>query len=194
MDNTLGGAPIQLGAVVRMAEADAFLARLKGKAADLRPVFAGVIDPSVTRALRDQFETSGRALGTPWQALSLVTRRLRSRPDPRRGGRASTSKVGRAKFGFAAILRDTGRLAQSLVSPGDPEGIRDIGVQRYARGSSVPYAALHQEGFTVTQMFGRPLRSPKRVAPRPIIPENLPAPLIASWEGAVVQYLTSGTL
>jgi hypothetical protein len=80
------------------------------------------------------------------------------------------------------------------VKPGAPEGLRVITPSSYQRGSRVGYLAPHQTGFTLTHMFGRPLKAPKKVPARPIVPAQLPTHLVQAFEGALLRYLQDGAL
>lgn len=52
-----------------------------------------------------------------------------------------------AKFGFAyPILKQTGRLEESLTKRNHPEHIENINVDELEIGTSVPYGIYHQEG------------------------------------------------
>jgi len=52
-----------------------------------------------------------------------------------------------AKFGFAyPILKQTGRLEDSLTRAGHPENISNINVDEAEFGTKVPYGVYHQEG------------------------------------------------
>ena len=41
-------------------------------------------------------------------------------------------------------------------------------------------------------LFIRRKGGPKKVPARPIVPENLPAPIISAWEGKLVEFVESG--
>jgi hypothetical protein len=97
------------------------------KTADLRPVFANTVDPSLTQFFLRQFATEGKAGGEPWPGLKPRTLQARKRPGHGRGG----------------ILRDTGRLWAGYTKSGGPGSVREIGRQSYVRGVSVAYAQYH---------------------------------------------------
>lgn len=172
---------IQVGTTITLGEVDKLLSNLALKVHDLRPVFRAKIDPEVTQLLREQFDSRGARLGTPWKPLSPRTIKARTRVVRRKGGVATTSKVGRARAGFATPLRDTNRLWASFTKGAGPEALRVFGLLEYRRGSRVPYAAAHNAGAP-------------GVPARPIIPKSMPAPVLAAWEGYLVAYLTEGTL
>jgi hypothetical protein len=189
------------GAEVSLAGARALLADLSGAIKDLSPVFRGPIDETTTRAFEAQFATKGTRLnGAPWQPLSPTTIALRTRVVTRKDKstglktRRSTNRVGQARAGFATPLQNTRRLWASFVKSGGPEGVRVITPSTYQRGSRLRYAAGHQTGFLMTSMFGRPLKTPKRVPARPMVPSVLPADLVNEYERAMARYIVDGAL
>ncbi len=185
----------QLTAQVDLAGAKAMLDGLAGAIKDVSPVFRGPIDAATTRAFEAQFATQGTRLnGAPWQPLSPTTIALRTRVVVTPGVARTTNRVGQARAGFATILRNTNTLWSSFVKSGGPLGVRIITPSSYERGSRVPYAALQQTGFTLTQMFGRPLATPRKVPARRIVPEHLPTDLVLEYETAMLQWLQAGTL
>lgn len=192
-----------LHARIESAEVEKAIGEIVDRAADFRPVFRGPIDALSTEILRQQFESRGAALtGARWAPLSpttiaLRTRRVRvnstsGRASKRGDAWASTNRVGQARFGFAEPLRNTGRLFASFVKPGGPEGVRVIEPLEYVRGSRVRYAALHQTGFMISRIFGRPLRAPVRVPARPILPDRLPDAVTNRYEQALLAYWLEG--
>lgn len=189
----------QLTATVNLAGALTPLSALERAFKDVSPVFHGPIDMITTAALLAQFATSGRRLnGTPWKPLSLTTIQLRTRVVRRRTAAGvvarTTNRVGQARAGFTTPLRNTNRLWASLVKSGGPEGLRVITPSSYERGTRVRYAAGHQTGYTITQMFGRALKAPIRVPARPLVPENLPLDLVGEYEQALLAWLQDGAL
>lgn len=185
----------EVTARVDLAGANALLGGLGGALKDVTPVFAGPIDAATTRAFEAQFATKGTRLnGAPWQPLSPTTIWLRSRVVTRRGQAYITNRVGQARAGLTTPLRNTNRLWASFVKSGGPDGVRIITPSTYQRGSRLPYAALHQTGFTITSMFGRPLKTPRQVPARPLVPANLPADLVGEYELAFLKFLQDGTL
>lgn len=185
----------QLTGTVDLSGALRVLSEIGGALTDVSPVFAGPIDAATTRAFEAQFATKGTRLnGAPWQPLSPTTIALRTRIVTRKGQQMLTNRVGQARAGFGAILRNTNRLWASFVKSGGPESVRIITPSTYERGSRLARAALHQTGFTITSMFGRVLRMPKQVPARPLVPANLPADLVGEFEGAFLRFLRDGTL
>lgn len=148
-----------------------------GRAHDLRPVFRGPIDRSLTSFYTQQFDTAGVAGGFPWAPLKKSTIVARTRAS--HGGRARTGKRGRARAGFSAILRDTSRGWASFVKAGGPESIRIIGRHQMERGSAVPYMAAHHKAH-----HNRPAR--------PVVPEPLPRWLTLLWERVIARYVIQG--
>ena len=173
---------VLLGTRIDLRQAMTLLDAERLKAADLTKVFQGPIDSLITRFFEQQFGTRGSAGGTPWASISALTQKLRSRP-------------GHGHEGPTAILRDTNVLWSSYVKSGGPDSIRVIEPQHYSRGSAVPYAAAHQEQRTIRQLFGRPLREPKTVPARPVVPPELPQDVLLGIETAVTEHLdrTSGS-
>lgn len=109
----------------------------QGRTDDLRPVFR-LFDRRVSMFARRQFETSGAVGGTPWEELDESTKKARQR---HRGGN---------RGGVSRPLWDFGKLKTSLQEVG-PESVREVGRQRYVRGTTVFYARFHQEGEGVPQ-------------------------------------------
>ena len=135
----------QLSATVDLAGAMQILQGLEHALKDLSPVFRGPIDALTTAAFFAQFETRGTRLnGAPWQPLSPTTIALRTRVVRRGAVARTTNRVGMARAGFSAPLRNTNRLWASLVKSGGPESLRVISPSTYQRGTRVSYAALHQ--------------------------------------------------
>lgn len=145
------------------------------------------IDKHVSLMFRRQFASEGRFGGTPWKPLAPSTIRARQKPGRGRGG----------------ILRDSNTLWSSLVHTG-PESIRLIEPDRYTRGTTVPYAASHQDGVKRT----RRTRTGKRTGPRrkyvtkkmrrtslprrPIIPDPMPEHISRTWEKILADYYAGG--
>lgn len=171
--------PFRLSTRLDLRRFDRVLAALQNRAADLSVPFRGPIDARITRFFEAQFETQGAAGGIPWAPLGWSTPRLRKRP-------------GHGHEGPSAILRDTNVLWSSYVKSGGPDSIRVIEPKLYVRGSAVPYAGRHQVSRLITMMFGRPLRVPKVVPARPVVPPELPQALADGIETDVMQYLETG--
>ena len=126
-----------------------------------------LIDKSVTTVLTRQHATKGAFGGQSWAPLRPATAKARQRPGGNRGG------VGHP-------LWDFGRLRASLIMVG-PESIRVMTKDRYVRGSRVPYASLHQKGFTVSQWGGQKFKHPRKVPARQLIPDPMPQHVRATW-------------
>lgn len=195
---------LSVGTVVELDTIDKTLAKLGADVANLRPAFFR-IDQDVSERLREQFQSRGAALGSPWTPITPATIQVRI-------ARRILTKKGRAKAagnsGADTPLRDSGRLFASFTKPGAPGNIRLIDKMTYQRGSNYsvngfPVAMAMQDGFMSTM---RPVfdengdaffvrrKVPKQVPARPIIPENLPAPVLKAWEGYLQQYIEHGTL
>lgn len=184
-----------LTSTVDLAGARALLTGLSGAVKDLSPVFRGPIDATTTEAFAQQFATRGMRLnGAPWQPLSPTTIMLRTRVVGSASRRRTTTRVGQGRGGFTAPLQNTRRLWASLVKSGGPEGVRVITPSSYQRGTRLGYAVGHQTGFMITSMFGRPLKVPRKVPARPLVPTTLPADLVHSYELAMARYIVEGKL
>lgn len=182
------GAPLRVGAVVHMEEVEKLLSDLALKVHDLRPAFRR-IDSNLTALLREQFDTRGKRLGTPWKPISPVTVAIRT--NRRMASKAARRKAIAAK-GAGTVLRDTNRLWASYTKPQGPDALRVIDRLRYERGTLVPYARHHQVDQKQTRVFGKPRKQPVTVPARPVIPSDMPAPVLKTWEGYLVQYITAG--
>lgn len=190
------GPPMALGAVVQLKDVEALLGSAIAASNDLRPVFRGRIGPSMRRHLEKQFDTRGAHLGTPWAPLSLTTIRFRTREVrvnsrgriSKHGARATTSRPGRAKAGFATPMQDSRRLFHALTRITDPEGIRIYEKHRMAWGTSLKHAAPHhQPGGFQTRVFGRgPL---KHVPSRPVVPSEMPMPIVSAWSSWLLNHV-----
>ena len=184
---------LRVGASVDLADCMKVFDQLEKKVRDLSPFFRDVLDPALTELFERQFATNGAALGTPWAKLSTTTIKLRTQRTTGTGGaKATTSRTGRARAGFAAIERDTLRLYAAYTKAGGPGSLRLIDAMRYERGVDggvVPYAAAQATGISAekARFFGRPLGHP--IPARPVIPKEMPAPVLKAWEGQLAQWL-----
>lgn len=195
---------LSVGGSVDLTQLDQTLAALGHEVKDARPVFHR-IDRDVSALLREQWQSRGARLGTPWAPITPATikvriaRRMMTRQARRRAGRAA---------GRDTPLYDSGGLYASFTKPGAPGAIRVIEPLNYERGSGYnvdgfPVAMAMQQGFKSTHrpVFDRMgdvsfvrRKAPKQIVPRVIIPENLPAPVVSAWEGYFVQYLEKGSV
>ena len=103
------------------------------RSTDLRPVWADVNANVIQPAMLKRWDTAGSAFGSGWQELSPAG--VRSRLNQRGGNRG----------GITRPLWDFGRLRGSWVKNG-PESIVALKKMSLERGTSVPYAAPHQNG------------------------------------------------
>ncbi len=103
--------------------AQAALARLRDAAQNLRPALDAV-GLSVVSRMRATFEQQADPWGKGWQGL-----------------KASTLRKRRKKGAGAQILRDTGRLMNSIS--------HTVGDNEVTIGTEVEYAAIHQFGGTI---------------------------------------------
>jgi hypothetical protein len=181
--------PRPVGVAVELGEFERLILALGTRSRDVSRWFRFVLDPDLSARIRRQFETRGRALGSPWARLSPTTIELRG---VRRKG-LLVPKPGRARAGLATPMRDTNRLYAAWTKAQGPESIRVIGPTSYERGVTVPYAAAQAYGIARGrhQMFGRPGGG---VPARPVLPKNFPRPVLAAWEGSLARYLETGEL
>lgn len=157
------------------------LLRMGKRARDLRSFFRGVVDPSVTEWLKSQFESEGRAGGSPWAPVRPLTVLLRNRPGHGRGG---------FHHGFRAVVgQDVRRMWASFTKSGGPDSVRTILPQFYERGSSNKAAHLFHSGYR-SFVFGH--ATGRRVPARPIIPDKIPSFLTRKWERSLVRHLEGG--
>ena len=154
------------------------LKSIEDRGGDLSPAFKGPINKSVTLLLRRQFASKGAISGPAWAALRPATKEARQRRGGNRGG-------------IDHPLWDTGRLKASLEKVG-PDSFLKITPDSYERGSTLFYAALHQEGFTVKQWGGRRFSHARRVPARKPVPDPVPKAVLRTWEKIIASYLEKG--
>jgi phage virion morphogenesis protein len=133
---------------------------------------------------RDAFAASGQAL------VTHVDLNFRAQADPWGDPWAELSPVtlSRRRGSSAQILRDTGRLANSLHAR-----VNDTSV---AVGTDVEYAAVHQYGHPLNRFFGRALAP---IPARPFLPirggrVDLPDDLRADLLDILGHYLQAGSV
>jgi hypothetical protein len=198
--------PVSVGGSVSVIEVDKLLQSLGKQVSNLRPFFTAV-DAQVSTLLREQFETRGvRLNGTPWAPISEATQELRI---VRRILSTRARNRARANAGKDTPLYDTGGLYSAFTKPGAPGSVRTMSNLEYTRGvnyapDGVPVAVLMQEGFMSPYkpvinkrgeaVFIRRKGGPKKVPARPIIPKELPVPIVKAWEGMLVGYIEQGVL
>lgn len=179
-------APIVFGAVVKQKQLRQMLKQIGVKAKDLRPVFKGPIATSLSRHMKEQFDTRGAHFGTPWPPLSTTTIKLRTRVVGPSSARRSTSRAGRAKAGFATPMQDSRRLYFTLTRRTDPEAIRVYQPLQMFWGSKLPYAGIHQVEHT-TQVFGK---GPFVTVPaRKTVPDEMPVTIQESWARMIAKHV-----
>lgn len=161
--------PLRLGATVVVTPED-FFPRLKVAISDLTPIWDGPVDKLVIQFFRRQFLSEGQAGGTPWAPLRPATIALKR-------------EEGRQNMG---VERFSNRLWASLTKRTGPQVVRRITPDEYERGTSVRAAVFAQEGFEATHMFGVPRKHPRRVKPRPLVPEEMPQPFVKAIERYIV--------
>ena len=131
---------------VQSARVERLLDKAQRRSKNLMPVWgdlnANVIQPEMQR----RFRASGAAHGRRWTPLRPSTRRQRL---TQRGGN---------RGGIARPLWDTGRLRGSWVKRG-PESVYSAKRLSFERGTSVPYAAAHQNG--TARLPARPIVTPE---------------------------------
>ena len=145
---------------VKIAPTQALLLRIRRRAADLTPVFDGPIANRVYAMFGKIFATAGAYAGQAWAPLMPSTL-------------ASKARIHREHMG---ILRRYNTLWASLTKRGAPQGYRLATRNSLTIGTSVAYAAAHQEGGG---------RLPRRA----IVPDDVPAGDVAEWEQLMVQHL-----
>jgi hypothetical protein len=104
---------------------------------------------------------------------------------------ALKARAHRDKMG---ILRRENVLYRSLVNRSDSAGVKEVTARTARFGTSVPYARRHQDGWLVTQVFGRPVEAQHNVLPRKIVPKELPATTAKKITLAAMDYLRDGTV
>lgn len=151
-----------------MTEALAALNRIGIEIRDLKNFFLEEIDPMMTEFFREQFATAGSAGGAPWPQNKPSTR---------------NDKIFRGAQ--LEVMRDSDRLMDSYIDPENRDAIREIGPQRYARGSRVEYADIHQDWFTITKWGNVLFDQPIEVPPRQVVPERMPVEFTDQWSAAL---------
>lgn len=145
---------------VLSGRAQRLLDQIARKTKNLTPLFEGPLTNRIHAFFGEIFATEGAVLGSPWAPLAPATL-------------AAKTRVHRANMG---ILRRYNTLWASLTKRGAPQGVRVVRPDRLIIGTSVPYAAIHQEGRD---------RVPQRV----IVPDELPAKESRAWESLLARYL-----
>lgn len=173
----------QTNATINVAEALARLRTVLRATKDLRPVLGGPINSSVDQLFRRQFNSEGAFGGQKWAPLRPVTKLLRQRPGHGRGG----------------IGRDTNRMWASLTKFGvGPDAIKILTPSSLERGTSLPYARWFSQGYIsktkpVLGSGGRLAfirrRAPKRIPPRPLVPDPTPRSLTKAWETLIARFV-----
>lgn len=161
------------GAFAKLDQLDQRLGR------GLRTVLDGPVDRIVLGFFQAQFATAGAAGGTPWFPLAPTTLAFKRRH-------------GREQMG---ILRFTNRLWASLTKRASPDGELTVTDSSYRRGTRVPYAVMHQQGYTSTSVFGVRRKNPPsvQVQARPLIPPGgLPLGTRAAIVAVIDRYLETG--
>lgn len=167
---------IDMKVLVNTKPADNVFKRLMQRAGDLRGWFFDFLDPEVTKFYKKQFSTRGRhGGGRPWASLSPLTIQLRR-------GR------GRSLGGSNAILRDTDGMYKRFVHSGGL-GFRVVTKDEYRRGVIDGVAWRHQDGWVSRSIFGIPRKVPKRVEPRPIVPDEMPERVIGFWQKGLADWI-----
>lgn len=145
---------IEAKIVVNVEPAKRLLKKYQKAAADPRSVLEGPIANRVHRMFERIFATAGTYIGSPWPKLAPSTIQQKA-------------ALGRANMG---ILRRFNTLWASLVKRSHPLGYRIVTPEGMLIGTSVPYAAAHQEGTD-------------RVPRRMIVPTpgKIPAQELNAW-------------
>lgn len=150
-----------------------------GKQKDLTKWFRGYLTPALTSWFKQQFMTRGATFGTPWKPISDSTVSIRK------------SLNARAPWGWNAPMVSSGRALNAFTKTTGPDAIRVYTPYNMLFGSSLPYLDYHHrpQGFTVTHVFGRPLRKPTHVDPRPIVPAKWPGRILGQWADSLIRYI-----
>jgi len=125
---------------------DTMLARVAATVADSRSLFQYVC----LIALEQMVSTAFRAQGPGWAPLSPVTLRRRRK-------------------GSSAILQDTGRLRNSIVSRG-AGSLFSLQPTSMEVGSNLVYAATQQFGRPDNRFYNTPKGRPAPIPARPFLP------------------------
>lgn len=160
------------------ARLQAILRAIERRGANVAPVFRGPIDKSVTRLFQRQWSTKGAFGGQRWADLRPATKAARVRRGGNRGG-------------ISHPLWDTAEMKGSFEKVG-PNSYRTITRSTYARGSILFKSALAQEGFTAREWGGSLFHFPRRVAPRPPVPDPIPIEVLRVWEIFILRHLEAG--
>ncbi len=163
---------IELVGVERLQK---LLRGIERRGTDMRPLFRGKINKSMTSMFKRQYASKGEFSGDSWARLRPSTRRWRQRIGGNRGGTDHP-------------LWDTGAGKASLEKVG-PNSFLRITRSTYERGSTLPYMALHQSGFTVRSWGGRTFKSPRKVPARKSVPDPPPTPIVLVWEVLIARYM-----
>jgi hypothetical protein len=184
---------LDLAVAVDISGALAAVDDIEGRAGDLTPVWRGPVDRALRQMFAEVWETQGASIGAPWAPLAPLTLALKAR--------ANRAGMGPLKFSQA--------LYRSFTVRSSPDGVRDVTPTSLTFGSRNPVAALMQQGWETTTIFGRPRRvsgdSPaastvgsrltgglRRVPARQIVPDEPPASTLDTIYGAVIDYIVEG--
>lgn len=154
------------------------LQQLEARAGNLTPAWTGPVDSLVRGMFAEVWATAGASIDAVWAPLSALTLALKAR--------ANRAGMGPLKFSQA--------LYRSFTVRSSPDGIRDVQPLAYTFGSRVPYAALLNEGWTATTIFGRLRKQPVEVPGRRIVPDPVPATVLEQITGVLADYIVSGTV
>lgn len=141
-------------------------------------LFRGPIHQLISKFFEKQFESEGAYGGSLWNPLSPVTMALKARSHRERMG----------------TLRFTNRLWASLVFDSGPDQFVEITNDSYTRGTRVPYASFHQEGWTATSIFGITRKTPRFIPPRTLVPDDLPEAEHAQIAAIIDRYIETGVV
>jgi hypothetical protein len=156
--------PMEPIIAVNIEPSKRLLARMRSKVVDLTPVLDGPITNRVYEMFGKIWATEGRYIGHPWPKLAPSTLKAKAR-------------IHREGMG---ILRRYNTLWASMTKRGAPKGIRVVTPSSLAIGTSVSYAAAHQEGN-------------ERLPQRQFIPdpEDIPKKDRDEWDDLMVTHIES---
>lgn len=115
---------------------------------------------SVANILREdvarQFQAGGIPAWAPLSPNTIAAKRRAAQPRVTRKGPPPSSIIQQGNFGPESILVRSAALYSSWTDKDDSHHIEEISADAVTIGSSLPYAAVHQDGASfITRPFGR---------------------------------------
>lgn len=165
-----------ISVVVNDVEARELLQELAERTKNLKPVFEKDVLELLFLYFDRRFSSGGRYGGGSWARLRPATIELREK----------MQKPARA--GIDAILMNTLALRSSLTQRGAPYQVLKITESSMEFGTDAPGAKYQQEGWVLRNVYNRPV-TPRKVRPRKLIAETLPAPWMAKLAKAIARHI-----